>query len=57
MAADPLGFLTEQQRRLGPIFRVRAGHMKLVVLAGEEANAFVHTEGGRLLLEPRDVRR
>lgn len=45
MASDPLGFLTEQHRRLGAIFRVRAGHLKLVVLAGEKANAFVHGEG------------
>jgi hypothetical protein len=40
MAADPLGFLIEQHRSLGPIFRVRAGHMKVVVMAGERANAF-----------------
>jgi cytochrome P450 len=45
MASDPLGFLIEQHRRLGPIFRLRAGHLKLVVLAGEEANAFVHGQG------------
>lgn len=45
MAGDPLGFLVEQHRRLGPIFRVRAGHLKLVVLAGERANAFVHGKG------------
>jgi cytochrome P450 len=45
MASDPLGFLNKQHHRLGPIFRVRAGHMKLVVLAGEKANAFVNGEG------------
>jgi len=45
MASDPLGFLLEQHRRLGPIFRVRAGHMKLVVMAGERANAFANGEG------------
>lgn len=49
MAADPLGFLIEQHRRLGPIFRVRAGHMKLVVMAGERANAFAHGEGADCL--------
>ena len=45
MASDPLGFLLEQHRRLGPIFRLRAGHLKLVVMAGERANAFAHGEG------------
>jgi cytochrome P450 len=45
LARDPLGFLHAQYRRLGPIFRLRAGHLKLVVLAGEEANAFVHGDG------------
>lgn len=45
MAADPLGFLNEQHRELGPIFRLRAAHLKLVVLAGEDANAFAHGEG------------
>jgi cytochrome P450 len=49
MASDPLGFLLEQHRRLGPIFRVRAGHMKLVVMAGERANAFAHGEGADYL--------
>ena len=45
MAADPLGFLIDQHRSMGPIFRVRAVHMKLVVMAGERANAFAHGEG------------
>jgi cytochrome P450 len=49
MASDPLGFLLEQHRRLGPIFRVRAGHMKLVVMAGERANAFAHGDGAGCL--------
>jgi cytochrome P450 len=49
MASDPLGFLLEQHRRLGPIFRVRAGHMKFVVMAGERANAFAHGEGADYL--------
>jgi cytochrome P450 len=49
MASDPLGFLSEQHRRLGPIFRVRAAHMKLVVIAGERANAFAHGEGAECL--------
>jgi cytochrome P450 len=49
MASDPLGFLLEQHQRLGPIFRVRAGHMKLVVMAGERANAFAHGEGADYL--------
>lgn len=49
MASDPLGFLLEQHRRLGPIFRVRAGHLELVVMAGERANAFAHREGADCL--------
>jgi len=49
MASDPLGFLLEQHRRLGPIFRVRAGHLKLVVMAGERANAFANEEGADFL--------
>jgi cytochrome P450 len=49
MASDPLGFLLEQHRRLGPIFRVRAGHMRLVVMAGERANVFAHGEGAECL--------
>ncbi len=49
MASDPLGFLLEQHRRLGPIFRLRAGHLKLVVMAGERANAFAHGEGADCL--------
>jgi len=49
MASDPLGFLLEHHRRLGPIFRFRAGHLKLVVMAGERANAFAHGEGADYL--------
>jgi cytochrome P450 len=49
MASDPLGFLVEQHRRLGPIFRIRAGHLNLVVLAGERANAFAHGVGADCL--------
>lgn len=45
MASDPLGFLVDQHRRLGPVFRVRAAHLDLIVLAGEEANAYVHGPG------------
>lgn len=45
IARDPLGFLVQAHRQLGPIFRVRAAHMDLVVLAGEEANDFVHDQG------------
>ncbi len=45
MASDPLGFLVDQHRRLGPVFRVHAAHLDLIVLAGEEANAYVHGPG------------
>ena len=45
MASDPLGFLVDQHHRLGPGFRVHAAHLDLIVLAGEEANAYVHGPG------------
>ncbi len=45
IARDPMGYLVEQYEALGPVFRVRAAHMDMVVLAGPEANAFVHEEG------------
>jgi cytochrome P450 len=45
MASDPLEFLVDHHRRLGPVFRLRAAHLDLVVLAGEAANAYVHGVG------------
>jgi len=51
---DPIGFLLDQYRVHGPIFRVRAGHVRLTVLAGPEANEFVH-DVGRHLLSNRQV--
>jgi cytochrome P450 len=42
---DPIGFLLAAHHRLGPIFRVRALHHDYVVLAGAEANEFVHDTG------------
>jgi cytochrome P450 len=42
---DPVAFLLAAHRRHGPIFRVRALHHDYVVLAGAEANAFVHDTG------------
>ena len=42
---NPVAFLLAAHRRHGPIFRVRALHHHYVVLAGAEANAFVHEAG------------
>ena len=40
-ALDPLGFIREQYRRLGPVFRMRVAKDELTVLAGPEANLFL----------------
>jgi cytochrome P450 len=42
---DPVAFLLAAHRRHGPIFRVTALHHNYVVLAGAQANAFVHEAG------------
>ena len=42
---DPIAFLLAAHRRHGPIFRVQALHHDYVVLAGAEANEFVHESG------------
>jgi len=42
---DPVAFMLAAHRRHGPIFRVRALHHDYVVLAGAEANEFVHQTG------------
>ena len=41
MRRDLFGFLVEQYRNLGPVFRVRAPGHNMVVLAGPEANLFM----------------
>ena len=41
MSRDLYGFLVEQYRNLGPIFRVRAPGRNMVVLAGPEGNLFI----------------
>jgi len=46
---DPIAFLLAAHRRHGPIFRIRALHHDYVVLAGPDANAFVHETGPHLL--------
>ena len=48
MATDVAGFLTEQYKKLGPVFRVRAVQREFVVLAGVEANLFYVQEGRTL---------
>lgn len=42
-------FLTQQYRRLGPIFQVRAFNRRLVALVGPEANVFVQKHGKKFL--------
>ena len=41
MAGDIRGFLTQEYRKHGPIFRVRALHHRFIALVGPEANAFL----------------
>src|SRR5690606_5196667 len=48
LASDVAGFLTEQYKRLGPVYRVRALNRELIVLAGVEANLFYAREGKSL---------
>lgn len=48
LANDIAGFLTEQYKQLGPVFRVRAFNREFVVLAGVEANQFYAQEGNVL---------
>src|SRR5947207_13434351 len=47
---DPLPFLVKSYMRHGPVFRVRAAHRVLTVIAGPEANVFfMRGPGARLL--------
>ena len=41
VARNPLGFIREQYRRLGPVFRMRVVADDITVLAGPEANRFL----------------
>src|SRR4051812_38341810 len=45
MSKDLIGFVIEQYRLLGPIFRIRALNREMIVMAGPEANLFVAQEG------------
>lgn len=45
MYTDVLGFLVEQYRRMGPIFRVRVPGETYTVIAGQQANLFMSREG------------
>lgn len=42
-------FLAEQYQKLGPVFRLRLWHREMIVLAGPEANRFVHKQGKLVL--------
>ena len=44
MLNDPLTYLVQQYRELGPVFRVKMGFQNYWVLAGPEANRFLSTE-------------
>ena len=46
-AEDMRGFLTEQYRKLGPVFEMRLLHRRVLVMAGPEANRFVQRHGRR----------
>ena len=39
---DPAKFLLEQYRRHGPVFEIKAGNRKLMVITGPEAGGFAH---------------
>jgi cytochrome P450 len=45
LVRDPLPFMIEQARRLGPIYRIKAFHRRWVCMAGPEANAFFSRHG------------
>lgn len=45
LTGDLSAFCTEQYRRHGPVFEVRAPGHTFVVIAGQEANVFANTEG------------
>ena len=49
MLNDPVGFLVDQHRKLGPVFRVKALHRQFTVLAGVEANRFMIKHGDKYL--------
>ena len=40
MAGDLRAFLTQQYKKMGPVFQVKAGGRRFVVLAGRQANQF-----------------
>jgi len=48
MLSNPLAYLVEQYRQLGPVFRVKMGFQNYWVLAGLEANRFLATEANEL---------
>jgi cytochrome P450 len=45
MAGDIQRFLVAQHRALGPVFRVRALNQAFTIMAGQEANQFLHRHG------------
>lgn len=48
MLSDPLAYLVQQFRELGPVFRVKMGFQNYWVLAGLEANRFLATEANEV---------
>ena len=42
---NPLRFMVNESRRLGPVFRVKAANRDMVILSGIEANRFMTEEG------------
>lgn len=48
MLNDPLSYLVEQYRQLGPVFRVKMGFQNYWVLAGLEANRFLATDANEV---------
>ncbi|MFK7805062.1 MAG: cytochrome P450 [Anaerolineae bacterium] len=49
MAKDPIHFLVDQYRELGPIFKVQALHRNFTILAGPQANLFMTKHGDKYL--------
>ena len=48
MINDPLRYLTQGYKTLGPVFRVRMGLIEYTILAGLEANLFLQGEGNNV---------
>jgi cytochrome P450 len=49
MLQNPLEFMVQNYRQLGPVFRVQVANRHMTILAGPEANQFFMREGDRIL--------